>query len=105
MKGEGEGRGGGCVGERRGRGKGRGGERRGGSGGEKELKRNTNPMCSLCRQSDRWYFIDDGPLFDTLEGAIDHYMLFPDGLPTILRYPVPPPASKPLPNPTRKVNR
>ena len=81
------------------------GKRRGGSRGEKELKRNTNPMCSLCWQSDRWYFIDDGPLFDTLEGAIDHYMLFPDGLPTILRYPVPPPASKPLPNPTRKVNR
>ncbi len=39
-------------------------------------------------QSDLWYFIDDGPLFDSLPAVIDHYMLFQDGLPTLLRYPV-----------------
>ena len=45
-------------------------------------------------QGDLWYFIDDGPLFDSLGAVIDHYMLFPDGLPTLLRYPVPPSGGK-----------
>lgn len=41
-------------------------------------------------ESDRWYFIDDGPLFDSLPAVIEHYMLFTDGLPTLLRFSVPP---------------
>ena len=41
-------------------------------------------------QSDRWYYIDDGPLFDSLSSCMDHYMMFADGLPTILRYPIDP---------------
>ena len=53
-------------------------------------------------QSDRWHFIDDGPLFDNLEGCIDHYMLFPDGLPTILRHAVSP-SGKAVATPSRKV--
>lgn len=44
----------------------------------------------LLSQGDLWYFIDDGPLFDSLGAVIDHYMLFPDGLPTLLRFPVSP---------------
>lgn len=38
-----------------------------------------------------WYFIDDGPLFDSLPAVVDHYMMFVDGLPTLLKCPVPPP--------------
>lgn len=45
-------------------------------------------VCFSPQQSDLWYFIDDGPLFDSLPAVIDHYMLFQDGLPTILRHPV-----------------
>lgn len=39
-------------------------------------------------ESDLWYFIDDGPLFDSLPAVMDHYMMFQDGLPTVLRHPV-----------------
>ena len=54
-------------------------------------------------QGDLWYFIDDGPLFDSLPAVIDHYMMFVDGLPTLLRYPVPIPGSS-RPNPNRAVS-
>jgi len=48
--------------------------------------------CILCfPQSDRWFYIDDGPMFETLEQVIDHYSMFADGLPTVLTKPVPPP--------------
>ena len=54
-------------------------------------------------QGDLWYFIDDGPLFDSLPAVVDHYMLFVDGLPTLLRYPVPIPGSS-RPNPNKAVS-
>ena len=55
-----------------------------------------------CTQSDHWHFIDDGPLFDNLESCIDHYMIFPDGLPTMLRHPVSP-SGKSMATPVHKV--
>ena len=64
-----------------------------------------NQMCvkpTYPLQSDHWHFIDDGPLFDNLESCIDHYMLFPDGLPTRLRHPVSP-SGKSMTTPARKV--
>ena len=45
-------------------------------------------------ESDCWYFIDDGPLFDTLPAVVDHHTIFADGLPTTLLYPVPPSGKK-----------
>ena len=41
-------------------------------------------------QSDRWFYIDDGPMFKSLEQVIDHYSFFTDGLPTLLQQPVAP---------------
>lgn len=52
-------------------------------------------------ESDLWYFIDDGPLFDSLPAVVDHYMLFTDGLPTLLRFPVPAPGTRLPHNPGR----
>ena len=49
-------------------------------------------------QFDKWYFADDGPLFDSLSSFVEHYMMFADGLPTLLRYPVPPPGLKTRPH-------
>lgn len=40
-------------------------------------------------RADRWFYIDDGPLFETLPHLVDHYMQYADGLPTLLRFPVP----------------
>ena len=40
-------------------------------------------------QADRWYYIDDGPLFETLPHLIDHYRKHMDGLPVLLMEPVP----------------
>ncbi|XP_065056009.1 tyrosine-protein kinase HTK16-like [Rhopilema esculentum] len=41
-------------------------------------------------RADRWYYIDDGPLFETLPHAVDHYSTHMDGLPVLLREAVPP---------------
>ena len=60
--------------------------------------------CCTTLQGDLWYFIDDGPLFDSLPSVVDHYMLFPDGLPTLLRYPVSPMGTKMPANPNKPVS-
>lgn len=44
-----------------------------------------------------YYFIDSGPLHDTLEHVIDYYTLLSDGLPTVLQFPVPPKPKPKLP--------
>ncbi|KAL1464172.1 hypothetical protein WDU94_003844, partial [Cyamophila willieti] len=44
-----------------------------------------------------YYFIDDGPLLDSLEHVIDHYKARPDGLPTTLQIAAPPSPKPPLP--------
>lgn len=56
---------------------------------------------------DQWFYIDDGPMFETLEHIIEHYMRFSDGLPTCLKTPVRPQSHLPtsstsrfLPNPS-----
>eukprot|EP00794_Sanderia_malayensis_P011308 gene11308-12490_t len=41
-------------------------------------------------RADRWYYIDDGPLFETLPHLVDHYCTHMDGLPVLLRFPVAP---------------
>lgn len=41
-------------------------------------------------QADRWYYIDDGPLFETLPHLVDHYIKHMDGLPVLLMEPIPP---------------
>jgi tyrosine-protein kinase len=48
----------------------------------------------ICR-NDRVFYIDDGPCFTSLTRVIEHYMMFADGLPTKLLYPVPPLGSPP----------
>jgi len=40
-------------------------------------------------RADRWLYIDDGPLFDTLPHLVDHYIKHSDGLPTILKEAIP----------------
>ena len=50
-------------------------------------------ICSW--QCDRWFYIDDGPLFETLPHVIDHYSRCADGLPVLLKTPVPPDSSPP----------
>ena len=54
-------------------------------------------MCDLFAlwQCDRWFYIDDGPLFETLPHVIDHYSRCADGLPVLLKTPVPPDSSPP----------
>ncbi|KAL0268767.1 UNVERIFIED_CONTAM: hypothetical protein PYX00_010583 [Menopon gallinae] len=44
-----------------------------------------------------FYFIDDGPLLDSLEHVIDHYSRMQDGLPTVLQIPIPPKPKPPVP--------
>lgn len=44
-----------------------------------------------------FFFIDIGPYLDSLEHIIDHFMTWPDGLPTTLQVPVPPPPKPQLP--------
>lgn len=36
-------------------------------------------------QGDRWFFIDDGPYFESLESLVDHHMKRPDGLVDVLK--------------------
>lgn len=40
-------------------------------------------------RADRYFFIDDGPLFDSLGHLIDHYMKYTDGLCILLKKPIP----------------
>lgn len=47
---------------------------------------------------DNFYYIDDGPYLDSLEMLVEHYMMFPDGLPCKLQTPVAPKPNPPLPN-------
>lgn len=47
-------------------------------------------------QSDRWFYIDDGPLFETLPHVIDHYSRCADGLPVLLQMAVPPDGNPPI---------
>ncbi|XP_054269206.1 tyrosine-protein kinase Shark [Macrosteles quadrilineatus] len=50
------------------------------------------------QKKDRFYFIDDGPLLDSLEAVVEHYSRWgPDGLPTNLRWPIPPTPAPPVP--------
>lgn len=44
-----------------------------------------------------YFFIDDGPLFESMEHVIDYYSRMQDGLPTVLQSPVPPRPKPPLP--------
>uniref|UniRef100_A0A1B6K422 SH2 domain-containing protein n=2 Tax=Homalodisca liturata TaxID=320908 RepID=A0A1B6K422_9HEMI len=45
------------------------------------------------------YFIDDGPLLESLEALVEHYTIWgPDGLPTNLRWPQPPRPAPPVPS-------
>ncbi|XP_026288164.1 tyrosine-protein kinase Shark [Frankliniella occidentalis] len=48
------------------------------------------------KKDNSYYFIDSGPLHNTIEHVIDYYTLLSDGLPTTLQFPVPP---KPKPKP------
>lgn len=45
----------------------------------------------------KYLYIDEGPYMPSLEHLIQHYMHFSDGLPTNLRYAVPPTPKPPLP--------
>lgn len=47
-------------------------------------------------QSDRWFYIDDGPLFETLPHVIDHYSRCADGLPVLLKMALPPDGNPPI---------
>ena len=47
-------------------------------------------------QSDRWFYIDDGPLFETLPHVIDHYSRCADGLPVLLKMALPPDGNPPV---------
>ncbi|XP_032240951.1 tyrosine-protein kinase HTK16 isoform X2 [Nematostella vectensis] len=47
-------------------------------------------------RSDRWFYIDDGPLFETLPHVIDHYSKSADGLPVLLQFAVPPDGRTPI---------
>lgn len=51
------------------------------------------------RREGQYYYIDDGPLLDSLEQVVEHYSLMPDGLPTTLQLPIPPRPKPPLPPP------
>lgn len=44
----------------------------------------------MCLRPDEAYYIDHGPLFASLPELVDYYVMFTDGLPALLRYPVPP---------------
>ncbi|XP_050314326.1 tyrosine-protein kinase Shark [Anthonomus grandis grandis] len=57
----------------------------------------------ICRK-DNYYFIDDGPLLNSLEHLVDYYSTFADGLVTALTFPVPPPP-KPAAPPISTLNR
>ncbi|KAH1023327.1 hypothetical protein HUJ04_012553 [Dendroctonus ponderosae] len=45
----------------------------------------------IIREQGNFMFIDDGPLLNSLEHLVEHYSTLPDGLPTVLTHPVPPP--------------
>ncbi|KAJ7324070.1 hypothetical protein OS493_030243 [Desmophyllum pertusum] len=47
-------------------------------------------------RSDRWFYIDDGPLFETLPHVIDHYSRCADGLPVLLKMALPPDGNPPV---------
>lgn len=47
-------------------------------------------------RSDRWFYIDDGPLFETLPHVIDYYSRCADGLPVLLKMAVPPDGNPPV---------
>lgn len=47
-------------------------------------------------RSDRWFYIDDGPLFETLPHVIDHYSRCADGLPVLLKMALPPGGKPPV---------
>lgn len=47
-------------------------------------------------RSDRWFYIDDGPLFETLPHVIDHYSRCADGLPVLLKMALPPDGNPPI---------
>ena len=51
---------------------------------------------SLLLKSDRWFYIDDGPLFETLPHIIDHYSRCADGLPVLLKMALPPDGNPPI---------
>jgi tyrosine-protein kinase len=42
------------------------------------------------KESERFYFIDDGPYFRSIEELVVHHMKYVDGLPGRLVYPIPP---------------
>lgn len=58
----------------------------------------TTPYNYFIRKQGNFYFIDDGPLLDTLEHVIEHYSTMSDGLPTILQVPIKPKPKPPLPD-------
>ncbi|XP_066920050.1 tyrosine-protein kinase HTK16-like [Clytia hemisphaerica] len=47
-------------------------------------------------RADRWFYIDDGPLFETLPHLVDHYLQYADGLPCVIKIPVPSPENRNL---------
>uniref|UniRef100_A0A8D8PSK7 Tyrosine-protein kinase n=1 Tax=Cacopsylla melanoneura TaxID=428564 RepID=A0A8D8PSK7_9HEMI len=49
------------------------------------------------KKEGNFYFIDNGPLLDSLEHVIDHYKARQDGLPTTLQIAAPPSPKPPLP--------
>ena len=51
---------------------------------------------SLLLKSDRWFYIDDGPLFETLPHVIDHYSRCADGLPVLLKMALPSDGNPPI---------
>jgi len=55
-------------------------------------------------RADRWFYIDDGPLFETLPHLVDHYMKHSDGLPTILKEAIPSSISRIPPRPSVRPN-
>ncbi|XP_039294845.1 tyrosine-protein kinase Shark [Nilaparvata lugens] len=56
------------------------------------------------RREGQYYYIDDGPLLDSLEQVVEHYSLMPDGLPTTLQLPIPPRPKPPLPPPISEMS-
>ena len=55
-----------------------------------------NGYLILICQADRFFYIDDGPLFETLPHVIDHYSKSADGLPVLLKMAVPPTGHPPI---------
>ncbi|XP_072401763.1 tyrosine-protein kinase Shark [Diabrotica undecimpunctata] len=51
----------------------------------------------IIRKKDGYLFIDDGPYLESLEHIVEYYSLMSDGLPTVLRYHVPPKPKPPVP--------